>query len=201
MPGCRTVRQHLPPPERGVPPRDRDVHGECLPGAWKGRQGEYCGWPSMHACAWFFRKELDLLVADMELRLPQRPTAVLPPSRPLPLVFCHAWISHPWPPPPLPEEGVSSCPPCSLHSRDSRGVSTIPPEGEGEMRRRGTGRTEGRVSEKREKGAGEGRAEEPRDYRKTMGFKRFLLERRAWTGGMLKRFTFGRECGRVAGEF
>ena len=52
------------------------------------------------------------------------PPAVLPPSRPLPLVFCHAWTSHPWPRHPPLGGGLSCRPPCSLHPWDSRGGST-----------------------------------------------------------------------------
>ena len=36
-------------------------------------------------------------VAGVKSRLPRRLTEVLPPSRPLPLVFSHAWTSHSWP--------------------------------------------------------------------------------------------------------
>ena len=38
-----------------------------------------------------------LIVAGAESCLPRRPSAVLPPSRPLPFSFFHAWTSHSWP--------------------------------------------------------------------------------------------------------
>ncbi len=53
----------------------------------------------------------------------RRPTAVLPPSRPQPLVFCQASAFHSWPRPP-PLGGGGACrSSCSLHSWDSRGES------------------------------------------------------------------------------
>ena len=71
--------------------------GLGLRSKWKGRRGEYCGRPSMHASTGFIRKNLDSFVAGAESCLPRRPSAVLPPSRPLPFSFFQAWTSHSWP--------------------------------------------------------------------------------------------------------
>ena len=76
------ARKHSPPSERGVPPGERWAIGLCLQSEWKGRRGEYCGVPSMIAFAWSIRNGVDGLVAVAEPRLPRRPCAVLPPSRP-----------------------------------------------------------------------------------------------------------------------
>ncbi len=63
----------------------------------EGRRGEYCGGPSMQASAWSIRRGIVSFIAGAESHLPRRPNAVLPPSRPLPLVFCHASAVHSWP--------------------------------------------------------------------------------------------------------
>jgi hypothetical protein len=78
------VRSPSPPPRGGCRPVEASAMGLCLRSGWKGRRGEYCGWPSLHASTGSIRKWLDSFVAGAELRLPRRPTAGLPPSRPLP---------------------------------------------------------------------------------------------------------------------
>ncbi len=111
--------------EGGCRPVEGSAVGLSLRGKWKGRRGEYCGWPSMPASALAIRKGLDSFVAGVEPRLPRRPPAVLPPSRPLPLVFCHTRTSHPWPRhPPLGGGGRVLSPPLLLVFAKSQRVST-----------------------------------------------------------------------------
>ena len=93
--GC--VQTFAPPPRGGCRPVEGLPMGLGLRSKWKGRRGEYCGKPSMHASTWSIRRSLDSLVAGAESRLPRRPRAVRPPSRPLPFFCFHAWISHSWP--------------------------------------------------------------------------------------------------------
>ncbi len=95
--------------------------GLCLRSKWKGLRGEYCGKPSMHASTGSIRKMLDSSIGA-ESRLPRRPSAVLPPSRPLPLVFCQASAFHSWPRHPPLGGGRACRPSCSLHSWNSKGV-------------------------------------------------------------------------------
>ena len=91
------TRKHSPPFFGGGRPVEGSAMGLCLRSKWKGRRGEYCGKPSMHASSLPSRRSLDSFVAGAESRLPRRPSAVLPPSRPLPFPFFHVWTSHSWP--------------------------------------------------------------------------------------------------------
>jgi hypothetical protein len=95
----------------------------------KGRRGKYCGWLSMQAFAWSIRRGMFFLLALESRDCRDGRPQYSPPSRPLPLVFCHASAFHSWPRPPLSEGGGACRPSCSLHSWNSRGGSTIIPEG------------------------------------------------------------------------
>ena len=132
------ARKHSPPSERGAPPGERWAIGLCLQSEWKGRRGEYCGVPSMIAFAWSIRNGVDGLVAVAEPRLPRRPCAVLPPSRPLPHPFFHAWTSHSWPRhPPLGGGRVLS--PFLLLAPCIRGIPWVLPQNSPESRKNARG--------------------------------------------------------------
>ncbi len=69
----------------------------CLRSKWKGRRVEYCGMPYLHGVHFASPQIIDSFIFGSELRWPRRPSAVLPPSRPLPFSFFHPWTSHSWP--------------------------------------------------------------------------------------------------------
>ena len=91
-----SARAFAPLREGGAARREM-AYGLRVRSGGKGRRGEYCGLPSKQAFAWSIRRGIDSFVAGGKSWLPRRPTAVLPPSRPLPLVFCHASSFHSWP--------------------------------------------------------------------------------------------------------
>ncbi len=53
------VRASIRPLREGGAARWKTVAGVHIRSGWKGRRGEYCGWPSRHASAWFIRKGLE----------------------------------------------------------------------------------------------------------------------------------------------
>ena len=56
------------PLREGGAARRKMVYGSRVRSGRKGRRGEYCGWPSIHAPAWSIRKRLDLFVAGGKAR-------------------------------------------------------------------------------------------------------------------------------------
>ncbi len=89
---CANIR---PPPRGGC--WRKMACGLRVRSGREGRRGEYCGGASMQASAGSIRRGVVSFIAGAESHLPRRPSAVLPPSRPLPLVFCHASAFHSWP--------------------------------------------------------------------------------------------------------
>ncbi len=116
--------QAFAPLREGGAARWKTVARVHIRSGWEGRRGEYRGWPSRHASAWFIRTGLEFCVAGIELRLPRRPSAVRPPSRPLPLVFFHASAFHSWPRHPPSRRG--ECP-VALLVPSIRGIPEVVP--------------------------------------------------------------------------
>ncbi len=112
------------PLREGGAARRKMVYGLRVRSGRKGRRGEYCGWPSMHAFAWSSAERLILLLAlgrrDCRDGRPQ----YSPRRGPCRLSFAMHPPSIHGRATPLSEGGVSCRPPCALHSWDSRGGST-----------------------------------------------------------------------------
>ncbi len=123
------VRKHSPPSERGVPPAGRRLQ-ECTFGVdGKGGGGSTAGGRRGMLPHGSSAKGLSF-VAGIELCLAATPPRSTPPAAaPAACLFPAMDIPSMAAPPPSRRGGVSCRPPCALHSWNSRGASTITPEG------------------------------------------------------------------------
>ena len=84
------VREHSPPSERGVPPSGRRLQGCAFGVGGKGGGGSTAGGRRGMLPHGRFAKALICLLLEWSCACLRRHPAVLPPPRPLPLVFCQA---------------------------------------------------------------------------------------------------------------
>ena len=122
-----SARAFAPLREGGVA-RRKMACGLRVWSGWKGRRGEYCGWPSMQAFACSICGGIDSFVSVRSRAFRDGRPQYSPRRGPCRLSFAMHPLSIHGRATPLSEGGGACRPSCSVHSWDSRGGSTIIPE-------------------------------------------------------------------------